>query len=193
MAVRRRPTWCGRSPTAARALQDLNVYELMIDDFTSEYRAARAPLDAIVDRLDYLRDLGFNAILFMPWTAWSGNHPDWGYARHQYFSVEARYAHDLLAPAEKLSWLKRLINECHDRDIHVIMDGVFNHVSVDFPYKAFYRDPAVCPYTSRVFGGYFPGLQDLDFDQQCTASSSATCAATGSTRSGSTASASTTR
>ena len=158
-----RPLAHGRRP-----LQDLNLYELMIDDFTSEYRAARAPLDAVVDRLDYLRDLGFNAILFMPWTAWSGDHPDWGYAPYQYFSVEARYAHDLLAPAEKLSWLKRLISECHDRDIHVIMDGVFNHVSVDFPYKALYRDPTVCPYTSQVFGGYFPGLQDLDFDQQCT-------------------------
>jgi 1,4-alpha-glucan branching enzyme len=151
-----------------RALQDLNVYELMIDDFTSGYRAARSPLEAVVDRLDYLRDLGFNAIQFMPWTAWTGNQPDWGYAPAQFFSVEARYAHDLLAPTEKLSRLKQLINACHDRDIHVIMDGVYNHVSVDFPYPALYRDPATCPYTGEVFGGSFPGLQDLDFDQQCT-------------------------
>ena len=66
-------------------------------------------MNAIVDRLDYLRDFGFNAILFMRWTAWSGDHAD--YAPFQYFSVEARYAHDLLAPTEKLSWLKRLLNE----------------------------------------------------------------------------------
>jgi pullulanase len=151
-----------------RPLEDLNVYELMIDDFTAGYRAARAPLDAVVDRLDYIRDLGFNAILFMPWTAWRSDDPDWGYEPFQYFSVEARYAHDLLAPEEKLSWLKRLISECHDRGIHVIMDGVFNHVSVDFPYKALYRDPNVCPYTGEAFGGKFEGLQDLDFDQQCT-------------------------
>jgi hypothetical protein len=71
--------------------------------------ARRSILNAIVDRLDYLRDFGFNAILFMRWTAWSGDHPD--YAPFQYFSVEARYAHDLLAPTEKLSWLKRLLNE----------------------------------------------------------------------------------
>ena len=45
----------------------------------------------------------------MRWTAWSGDHAD--YAPFQYFSVEARYAHDLLAPTEKLSWLKRLLNE----------------------------------------------------------------------------------
>src|SRR5262249_21376175 len=39
----------GRLPWA-----DLVVYELMIDDFTSEYRAGRAPIDAVVDRLDYV-------------------------------------------------------------------------------------------------------------------------------------------
>jgi 1,4-alpha-glucan branching enzyme len=158
-----RPLASGRRP-----LQDLNVYELMIDDFTSGYRGARAPLDAVVDRLTYLRDLGFNAILFMPWTAWRGDQLDWGYAPFQYFSVEARYAHDLLAPAEKLSWLTRLVSECHDRDIHVIMDGVFNHVDMAFPYKDLYADPATCPYTSKDFGGHFEGLQDLDFAQQCT-------------------------
>jgi pullulanase len=157
-----RPLAGGRRP-----LRDLNVYELMIDDFTAGYRGGRAPLDAVVDRLDYIRDLGFDAILFMPWTAWKSDRFDWGYEPFQYFAVEPRYAHDLTAPAEKLSWLKRIVSECHDRGIHVIMDGVFNHVSVDFPYKALYREPADCPYTGD-FGGSFPGLQDLDFDNACT-------------------------
>ncbi|MGR9000527.1 MAG: alpha-amylase family glycosyl hydrolase, partial [Gammaproteobacteria bacterium] len=65
-------------------------------------------------------------------------------------------------------WLKKLISECHKRDIHVIMDGVFNHVYTGFPYKAFYqyydRD---CPFTGK-FGGEFDGLQDLDFHNTCT-------------------------
>jgi 1,4-alpha-glucan branching enzyme len=152
----------GRKPLA-----DLNVYELMIDDFTDEFRGKRAPLAAVIDRLDYLRDLGFNAILFMPWTAWKNQAFDWGYEPLQYFAIESRYANDLDQPAEKLSWLKRLVNECHARDIHVIMDGVFNHASVDFPYKALYRNPETCPYTGE-FGGMFPGLQDLDFDNACT-------------------------
>jgi pullulanase len=85
----------------------------------------------------------------------------------QYFAVESRYANDLDRPEEKLSWLKQLVSECHDRDIHVIMDGVFNHVSREFPYKAMYRSPDTCPYTGE-FGGTFPGLQDLDFDNACT-------------------------
>jgi pullulanase len=144
-----RPLASGRKPPA-----DLNVYELMIDDFTDEFRGTRAPLAAVIDRLDYLRDLGFNAILFMPWTAWRNQDFDWGYEPLQYFAVESRYANQPGRPEEKLSWLKRLVSECHDRDIHVIMDGVFNHVSTDFPYKAMYRSPDRCPYTrERVESG----------------------------------------
>ena len=51
-------------------IQDLVIYELMLDDFTAQYRTARAPLDAVWDKLDYLQHLGVNAIEFMPRTAW---------------------------------------------------------------------------------------------------------------------------
>src|SRR4051794_33127068 len=36
-----------------RPLDDLVIYELMIDDFTAEFRAGRAPLDAVHDKLDH--------------------------------------------------------------------------------------------------------------------------------------------
>lgn len=148
-------------------LCDLIIYEMNIDDFTNEYRGLRAPLDAVTDKLDYLVNMGFNAILFMPWTAWKYRDFDWGYEPFQYFAVEYRYANDLEHPSEKIFWLKKLVGACHERDIHVIMDGVFNHVSMDFPYKWLYRDAAKCPYTGD-FGGKFPGLQDLNFNNSCT-------------------------
>lgn len=148
-------------------MRNLIVYELMIDDFTNGYIEADAPLAAVIKKLDYIKDLGFNAILFMPWTAWKNRDFDWGYEPFQYFAVEYRYANAWGKPAEKISWLKKLIHECHMRDIHVIMDGVFNHVSMDFPYKAMYLNPDNCPYTG-AFGGTFDGLQDLDFNNQCT-------------------------
>ncbi len=150
-----------------KPLRDLIVYELMLDDFTDEYRGSRAPLDAVVDRLDYLAELGFNAILFMPWTAWKNLDFDWGYEPFQYFSVEYRYANDLFQPTEKLSFPAHLVDECHARGIHVIMDGVFNHVSFAFPYVDFYRNHQDCPFTG-TFGGQFPGLQDLNFNNRCT-------------------------
>jgi 1,4-alpha-glucan branching enzyme len=167
-----RPLRSGRLP-----LHDLVVYELMIDDFTDEFRGARAPLDAVRVKLEYLKnDLGVTAILFMPWTAWPTPGFNWGYNPYQYFSVEYRYANTIDQPAEKLSWLKNLISECHDRDLHVIMDGVFNHVgdpgpdgsaARGFPYHWLYQDPEACPYVG-TFGGTFAGLQDLDFFNGCT-------------------------
>lgn len=151
-----------------RPLRDLIIYELMIDDFTSEYRGASAPINAICEKLDYLVDAGLNAILFMPWTSWNDDHFSWGYTPALYYSVSHRYANELGQPAEKISWLKKLISECHKRGIHVLMDGVFNHVYTGFPYKAFYQtyDDA-CPYTGKFYGE-FSGLQDLDFNNTCT-------------------------
>jgi 1,4-alpha-glucan branching enzyme len=157
-------------------LRDLVLYELMIDDFTDEFRGSRAPIDAVRDKLDYLHDLGINAILFMPWTAWPGEDFNWGYTPFQYFSVEHRYVNAPGRPEEKLSWLKLLISECHQRGIHVIMDGVFNHagdveplgdLAYGFPYRWLYQDPRACPYVGS-FGGTFQGLLDLDFHNGCT-------------------------
>ncbi|WP_158742962.1 alpha-amylase family glycosyl hydrolase [Acidisphaera sp. L21] len=151
-----------------KPLRDLVVYEMHPGDFTDEYRGLRAPFDAVRDKLQYLVALGVEAILFMPWTAWHNKDYDWGYAPFQYFAVEYAYANDLARPNEKLSLLKQLIDECHKANIHVIMDGVFNHCSEDFPYKQLYRNDADCPYTAGPFGGTFPGLQDLDFNNDCT-------------------------
>lgn len=176
-----RPVAGGRRP-----LRELVVYELNIDDFTAELRGARAPLDTI-HRLDlggggtaleHLAALGVNAILFLPWTAWNDDAFSWGYTPYSYFSVEHRYTHDLSGdPAEpetkQLSRLRDLVNACHDQGIHVLMDGVFNHVGPDqsarqtgFSYRWLYQDPAASPYAGR-FGGTFPGLVDLDYHNGC--------------------------
>ena len=152
-------------------LRDLVIYELMIDDFTAEYRGPRAPVDAVVDKLDYIRSIGFNAIEFMPWTAWIGGDFAWGYLPFLFFSVENRYVDDPREPAEKLSRLKRLITECHRRGLHVIMDGVFDHArytneAYGFPYYWLYRDPNDSPFVGIFADSAFPG--DLNFANKCT-------------------------
>lgn len=154
-------------------LRDLVLYELMVDDFTAEYRGTRAPLDAVRDRLDHLQHLGVNAIAFMPWTSWPGSAFSWGYDPFAFFAVEHRLYHDPAHPLDKLFQLKRLINEIHARDMHVIMDGVFNHVSAGtsesrgFPYYWLYRDPADSPFIGRFGDAAF--FQDFDFRNECTA------------------------
>jgi len=155
-------------PSGRKHLRDLVVYELELDDFTDEVRGAKAPLDAVVGKLDYIQAVGCNAILVMPWSDWPGKSFNWGYEPFLYFSVAYRYVNDFNQPYEKISYLKTFINECHERGIHVIMDGVFNHVTGNgkFPYYLFYKDPLASPYTGP-FGGRFASLTDLDFNNGC--------------------------
>lgn len=152
--------------------RDLVIYELMPDDFTAEFRGAAAPFDAVKTKLDHLQNLGVNALEFMPWTAWFGDDFNWGYAVFQFFSVEYRYINDDRDPLDKLYRLKTLINELHERGMHVIMDGVFNHAREGaepgrgFAYYWLYENPEDSPYTGNFLrGGFF---QDLDFGNACT-------------------------
>jgi pullulanase len=150
--------------------RDLVLYELMIDDFTAEYRGDRAPIDAVADKLDYLQNLGINGIEFMPWTAWPGGEFSWGYNPFQFFSVTYRYVHDQTDTTNKLYRLKVLIEELHRRNVHVILDGVFEDVNAGsqpnrgFPYLWFYQTPTDSPYVGAQ-GQFF---SNFDYDNGCT-------------------------
>jgi len=163
--------------TARLPYSDLIIYELMIDDFTAKIKGPNeAPLETIVRKLDGLVALGINAIEFMPWTAWTyADDPSkdfsWGYNPVQYFSVAHKYTLNPTTETDKLVYLKRLINQCHARNIHVIMDGVFNHADATppdrgFPYYWLYQDPADSPYVGNFAQAAF--FKDLDYANQCT-------------------------
>lgn len=162
------------TPIAERKpLKDLVIYELMLDDFTAQFRGSRAPLDAVQDKIPYLLELGVNAIEFMPWTAWPEDAFSWGYDPYAFFSVEHRFYNDPAEPLLKLFRLQRLISALHDAGIHVIMDGVFNHVSGGtdpnrgFGYKWLYLNPSDSPYLGAFEeGGFF---DDFDYNNACTA------------------------
>jgi 1,4-alpha-glucan branching enzyme len=151
--------------------QDLVIYETHLDDFTAEFRHNKAPVDAFRERLDYLQDLGVNAVEFMPWTAWPGSGFSWGYDPVSFFSVEYRYVNDPGNPADKLVKLMELINDLHQRGMHVIMDGVFNHVragndpNLGFPYLWLYQDPSDSPFIGTFAGGGF--FEEFDYQNKC--------------------------
>src|SRR5262249_5525715 len=102
-----------------KALKDMVVYELMIDDFTAEVRGTRAPLDALQDKIQHLIHLGIDAVELMPWTAWPSNDFGWGYNPYAYFSVAYKYTLDPQNPTNKLVYLKKFINLCHENGIAV--------------------------------------------------------------------------
>ena len=106
----------------------------------------------------------------MPWTAWPSNEFSWGYNPFQFFSVACRYVHDDNDTTNKLHRLKALIDELHRRNVHVILDGVFEDVNAGsqlnrgFPYLWFYQTPSDSPYVGSQ-GQFFA---NFDYDNQCT-------------------------
>ncbi len=95
------------------AKEDLVIYELLIRDFTDE-----RTYEAVTSRLDYLQELGVNALELMPVMEFEGN-LSWGYNPSSMFAIDKYYGTELD--------LKTLINEAHKRGIAVILDIVLNH------------------------------------------------------------------
>ncbi len=78
-------------------------------------------LYGVIEKLDYLQELGINAIYFNPIFASASNHR---YHTFDYYNVDP-----LLGGNEAL---KKLLKEAHKRGMRVILDGVFNHASRGF-------------------------------------------------------------
>lgn len=75
----------------------------------------------VIDRLDYLQDLGINAIYFTPIFQSPSNHR---YHTHDYYQVDPLLGGNAAFEA--------LLKAAHQRGIKVILDGVFNHASRGF-------------------------------------------------------------
>ncbi|MEH2062124.1 MAG: glycoside hydrolase family 13 protein [Nostoc sp.] len=75
----------------------------------------------IMEQLDYIQDLGINAIYFTPIFQSASNHR---YHTHDYYQVDP-----MLGGNEAF---KELLDAAHQRNIKVVLDGVFNHSSRGF-------------------------------------------------------------
>ena len=108
------------------AKEDLVIYELLLRDFDEDHS-----YQALIDRLDYLENLGINAIELMPVNEFDGNE-SWGYNPSFHMATDKYYGSPEM--------LKKLIDEAHQRGIAVIADIVFNHATGQNPYFRLYND-----------------------------------------------------
>ena len=104
------------------AIEDLVMYELHVGTFTDE-----GTFDAIVPRLDELRELGVTAIELLPIGQFPG-HRNWGYDGVYVGAAQASYG----GPRA----LKRLVDAAHARGLAVILDVVYNHLGPEGNYLA---------------------------------------------------------
>lgn len=105
---------------------DLVIYEMLARDFV-----ARHDYQTILDSLDYLEKLGITAIELMPVNEFDGN-LSWGYNPAFHKALDKYYG----TPES----FKRLVDECHKRNIAVILDVVFNQASGSSPLAQLYWD-----------------------------------------------------
>ncbi len=115
------------TPSAVNTKQsDLFIYELLVRDFVESRSMNEAET-----KLDYLKDLGVNAVELMPVIEFDGNE-SWGYAPNFYFATDKYYG--------TTEAYKKFIDGCHKRGMAVILDIVPNHAFGQCPMVQMYFD-----------------------------------------------------
>lgn len=105
---------------------NLVIYEVLLRDFDELHS-----FDALKNKLDYLQELGINAIELMPVNEFDGNE-SWGYNPSFHMALDKYYGNK--------DALKALVDECHRRGIAVILDVVYNHATGQNPYFRLWND-----------------------------------------------------
>jgi alpha-glucosidase len=95
------------------------IYQIYPRSFADENGDGLGDLPGIISRLDYLADLGIDAIWLSP--IYPSPDADFGYDVCDYCQIDSRLG--------SLADFDRLVAEAHKRGLHVIMDMVMNHTS----------------------------------------------------------------
>ncbi|HBB31842.1 MAG TPA: malto-oligosyltrehalose trehalohydrolase [Cyanobacteria bacterium UBA8803] len=98
-------------------LEDMIIYEVHVGTFTPA-----GTFEAIISRLQELRQLGVNAIELMPIGQFPGNR-NWGYDGVFPFAAQHSYG----GP----SGLKKLVDAAHQQGIAIFLDVIYNHFGPD--------------------------------------------------------------
>jgi alpha-glucosidase len=104
--------------------QDAVFYEIYPRSFADSNGDGVGDLNGITSKLDYLHDLGVNAIWISP--CFPSPQVDFGYDVSDYENIDPMYG--------TLADFDHLVNEAKKRDIHIILDFVVNHSSDQHPW-----------------------------------------------------------
>ena len=104
--------------------EDLVIYELLVRDFVE-----RSSYEVLADTLGYLERLGVNAVEVMPVANFGGNN-SWGYNPNAHLALDKAYG----TPAG----FREFVREAHRRDMAVLVDVVYNHVTDQSPLVQLY-------------------------------------------------------
>lgn len=136
---------------------NLVVYELLLRDFTGINGQAQGwgTVKQAIEKLDYIKAMGFNAIELMPIMEFNGNQ-SWGYNTNFYMAPDKAYG----SPTD----YKDFVEECHKRGIAVILDIVFNQSDGLHPWYQMY-DIDSNPFYNKVAPHAYNVLNDWNQDK----------------------------
>ncbi len=124
----------------SRWYKEAAVYQIYPFSFMDSNNDGWGDIDGIISKLDYIKDLGVTAIWFSP--LYASPLADYGYDISDYRSINPIFG--------TMDDFDRLLEECHNRGLRVIMDMVINHTSEqhewfkkalespDSPYRDYY-------------------------------------------------------
>lgn len=104
--------------------KDAIIYELHIKAFRDSNRDGVGDFKGLMEKLDYLQELGVTAIWLLPF--YPSPLKDDGYDIADYYSINKRYG--------TLEQFKELLTEAHKRNLKVITELVINHTSDQHPW-----------------------------------------------------------
>ncbi len=147
------------------------------------HRRYGGDLQGVIDRLDYLQDLGINAIYLNPVFEARSLHKYDGNSFHhvdRHFGPDPQGDAALMATetADPKTWkwtaadrlFLELLEEAHARGIRVVIDGVFNHTGRDFfAFQDVRRRGRASPYAGwyTVLAEDDPDTPENEFRYQC--------------------------
>ncbi len=104
--------------------KDAIIYELHVKAFADSDNDGIGDMKGLMQKLDYLEDLGVTAIWLLPF--YPSPLRDDGYDISDYYSINPNYGN--------IATFKKLVQEAHRRNLKVITELVINHTSDQHPW-----------------------------------------------------------
>ena len=120
---------------------DLVVYQVYPRSFLDTNGDGIGDLPGIIEKLDYLRDLGINCIWISP--CFKSPNCDYGYDISDYCDIMDEFG--------TLADMDRLITEAHKRGIKILLDLVANHTSTEHRWFQESRKSKDNPYSDYYY------------------------------------------
>jgi alpha-glucosidase len=112
------------------------IYQIYPRSFADSNNDGIGDLPGITAKLDYLADLGVDALWLSP--IYPSPDKDFGYDVANYFNIDPKFG--------TLSDFDRLLNEAHKLHLHIILDLVLNHTSDQNPWFQQSKSSRTNPY-----------------------------------------------